>query len=66
MMNDSELERLKAKWRGKYRSRQTTWQYLEEIRGPVDVGLRGHSVLDKTPKEEAPKSQTDPQGEHND
>jgi len=29
------LERLKKKWRGKYRGRQTTDQYLEEIRGPV-------------------------------
>ena len=29
------LERLKKKWRGKYRSSQTTDQYLEEIRGAV-------------------------------
>jgi AbrB family looped-hinge helix DNA binding protein len=29
------IERLKKKWRGKYRSRQTTDEYIEEIRGPV-------------------------------
>jgi AbrB family looped-hinge helix DNA binding protein len=29
------LERLKKKWRGKYRSTQTTEQYIEEIRGSV-------------------------------
>jgi len=29
------LERLKKKWCGKYRGRQTTDQYIEEIRGAV-------------------------------
>jgi AbrB family looped-hinge helix DNA binding protein len=29
------LECLKKKWRGKYRSTQTTEQYIEEIRGSL-------------------------------
>jgi len=29
------LERLKKKWRGKYRSTQTNERYIEEIRGSV-------------------------------
>jgi hypothetical protein len=39
-MNDESLEHLKTKWRGKYRGRQTTCQYLEEIRGSFDSSLR--------------------------